>query len=110
LGENVTTAWREVRHRLKLYDDAFASLTKQGNPEKFRAFLVHSSSHFINLGDRVGRLEQVVGFWDDRFGEHMVGTSADDVLDAMRDLLQALSLDISALPPAPELLSLTSVG
>jgi hypothetical protein len=111
LETTLTNAWREVRYRLKLYDNAFAALTTRGNPDAFRSFLVNSSNHFVNLGDRVGRLEQVVGFWSDRFGDsHMVGTTAEDVLDSMRDLLQALSLDISDVPPTPELLARSAVG
>jgi hypothetical protein len=100
--KTVTNSWREVGQRLKLYDNAFASLTTQGNPEIFRSFLVHSSSLFLELGDRIGRLEQVVGFWNDRFGDQrMGGTSPDDVLGAIRDLLQAMSLELTARPSAP---------
>lgn len=102
IEKTVTNSWREVAQRLKLYDDAFASLTTQGNPETFRSFLVHSSNLFLQLGDRIGRLEQVVGFWNDRFGDQRVGgTSPDDVLGAIRDLLQAMSLELTARPSAP---------
>jgi hypothetical protein len=111
LERTVTYAWSEVRNRLKLYDEAFASLTTHGSPDAFRAFLVHSSSHFISLGDRVGRLEQMVGFWRERFGDqHIGGASSDDVLGGMRDLLQALSLELSVKPPLPELVPIPAAG
>ncbi len=110
LGKSVTKAWSEVRHHLRQYDDAFSSLTAGQNPEAFRSFLVHSPSLFVELGDRVGRLEQVVGFWGDRFGHHnMIGGAPDDVLGGLRDLLQALSLEISTMEP-PKLMELASTG
>lgn len=100
--KTVTTSWREVGQRLKLYDDAFAALTGQGDPETFRTFLVRSSSLFIELGVRIGRLEQVVSFWNDRFGDQRAtGASPDDVLGGMRDLLQAMSLELTARPGRP---------
>ena len=93
LERTITNAWREVAQRLRLYDRAFASLTNQENPDSFRSFLIHGSSLFIELGDRIGRLEQVVSFWSDRFGDQRIaGMSPDDVLDGMRELLQALSV------------------
>lgn len=97
--KTVTQSWREVGQRLKLYDDAFASLTGQGDPDAFRTFLVHSPSLFIELGERIGRLEQTVGFWSDRFGDQRVaGNAPDGVAGAMRDLLQTLSLELTARP------------
>jgi hypothetical protein len=97
----INRSLREIGQRLKLYDEAFASLTAQGDPETFRAFLVDSPSLFVELGDRIGRLEQVVSFWSTRFGaKGAAGRSPEGVLDGMRDLLQALSLEISA-PAAP---------
>lgn len=93
LEETITNSWREVAQRLKLYDRAFASLTQQENSDSFRTFLIHGSSLFIELGERIGRLEQVVSFWSDRFGDqHLSATSPDDVLDGLRDLLQSLSV------------------
>jgi hypothetical protein len=93
LEKTITSSWREVAQRLKLYDRAFASLTNQENPDGFRTFLIHGSSLFIELGERIGRLEQVVSFWNDRFGnQRIAGMSPDDVLDGMRELLQALSV------------------
>ena len=54
----------------------------------------------MELGERIGRLEQVVSFWAYRLGEHAT-MSPDEVMDAMRDLLQGLSIGPGA-SPAPE--------
>ena len=95
LEKTITTTWREVGQRLKLYDKAFASLTDQKDPEGFRNFLTHSTGLFVELGHRIGRLEQVVSFWNARFGYQRLATLApDEVLDGICELLQGLSVEI----------------
>lgn len=92
LGQAITSSWRQAGNRLKLYDQAFASMTEQENPDAFRSFLTEGSSQFIELGNHIGRLEQTVSYWKDRFGSGRIADMPpDDVLDGMRDLLQALS-------------------
>ena len=89
----INTAWREVGHRLRLYDRAFASLTHKESPDSFRAFLTHSSSLFVELGERIGRLEQTISFWNDRFGTGRIADlSTEEAIEALRDLLQALAI------------------
>ena len=97
LEKTITNSWREVGGRLKLYDRAFASLTEDQNPDGFRAFLIRGPSLFIELGEEIGRLEQLVSFWNDRFGVERVSIlPPEEVLDGMRELLQALAINISA--------------
>lgn len=93
LETTLTKTWREIGESLKQYDRAYAGLTSNRQPETFREFLRTGSSLFIDLGDRIGRLEQVVSFWGYRLAQHHNGgMSPDDVMDAMRDLLQGLSI------------------
>lgn len=93
LERTIATALQEVSFRLKAYDRAFGSLTNRDNPDSFRHFLIHGSNLFIEIGERIGRLDQIVGFWGDRFGQERVSALApDDVLEGMRDLLHALSI------------------
>ena len=47
---------------------------------------------FVELGDRIGRLEQMCTFWEYRLAKHSVTLSPEEVMDAMRDLLQGLSI------------------
>jgi hypothetical protein len=95
LERSVRNAWREANDRLGLYDEAFASLTAQRSPENFRAFLANGASLFLQLGHRIGRLEQAASFWDDRFGGARVASmTADEVADGLRDILQALSVGL----------------
>jgi hypothetical protein len=86
-------AWREAGDRLHLYDEAFAALTDRRDPESFRAFLARGSTLFLQLGHRIGRLEQAVSFWQDRFGDgRLANLSTEETADSLRDLLQALSV------------------
>jgi hypothetical protein len=99
LEETAARAWREVGQRLKLYDKAFAALTERKSPEAFRAFLKQGPDMVLEVGQRIGQLELVIGFWDYRFGDRPISAVAPDtVFEGMRDLLQALSVALS--PPA----------
>jgi hypothetical protein len=65
---------------------------------------MHGSSLFLDLGHRIGRLEQVVSFWNFRLSQHHNGgMSPDDVMEAMRDLLQGLAIwPTTKAPPVEE--------
>ena len=103
----ITKAWREIGQRLRLYDRAYQGLTQDQKPENFHRFLSEGASLFVELGERIGRLEQVVSFWSYRLEPH-AGMSPDEVMDAMRDLLQGLSIWPGA-SPAPEATEAASV-
>jgi hypothetical protein len=99
LERTISRIWREIIQKLELYDFAYEAMTEDQNPEIFRQFLMTSSTLFIDLGERIGRLEQLVSFWDCRFSQHHTGgMSPDDVMDSMRDLLQGLSIWPSTTP------------
>lgn len=102
LETTIAKTWREVADALKTYSDAFEAMTRDRNPETFRQFLKIGSTRFIDLGERIGRLEQLVSFWDYRLKAHEHGgQSPEDVMDAMRDLLQGLSIWPTAPAKAP---------
>ncbi len=95
LEKTITSSWREVGQSLRLYDRAFASLTEKESSENFRTFLINSSSLFVELGERIGRLEQAVSFWNHRLGgERVSNLTPEELLDGMRDLLQALRIRV----------------
>lgn len=99
LETTIAKSWREIGLKLQMYDAAYDGLTHDRKPDAFRQFLMDGSSLFIDLGNRIGVLEQLVSFWDHRLDKHHTGTmSADEVMDAMRDLLQGLSIWPSAFP------------
>jgi hypothetical protein len=99
LETTLAKSWREIGLKLKMYDRAYEGLTQDQKPENFRRFLMTGSDLFIDLGNRIGVLEQVVSFWEHRLIQHHTGNqSPEEVLDAMRDLLQGLSIWPSAFP------------
>jgi hypothetical protein len=103
LRMSVATAWWQVGQRLRLYDQAFAALTDREKPDDFRAFLIRGSSLFMELGTRIGQMEQVVSLWDYRFGAARISElSVDDVLAGLRDLQQQM-VPIGAAPALPTL-------
>jgi hypothetical protein len=93
LERTIARSWREIAASLRVYDRAYAALTQGEDADAFRKFLISGPSLFIDLGDRIGRLEQIVSFWAHRLSRHHTGgMSPEDVMDAMRDLLQNLSI------------------
>jgi hypothetical protein len=93
LEETIARSWREVGDSLKAYDRAFEAMTVDKNPDVFRKFLADGRRMFLDLGDRIGRMEQLVSFWDYRLGRHHDGgMGPDEVLDGMRDLMQILAI------------------
>jgi hypothetical protein len=93
LERAITRSWREIGQTLKLYDQAYGALIEAQNPDSFRRFLLQGAGLFLDLGERIGRLEQVVSFWGYRLAKHDTpAMSPDDVVDEVRDLLQGLSI------------------
>ncbi len=91
----VASLMEQVARHLQRYDEAFHALTSSGDPSSFRVFLAKGSG--LELGEQIGGLEVVVGFWEHRFGRGRINAmSPCDMLDGMRDLIQGLSV-----PPAP---------
>jgi hypothetical protein len=89
----------EVARHLHRYDQAFHALTSSGDPSSFRVFLAKGSG--LELGEQIGCLEVVVGFWEHRFGQGRINAmSPCDMLDGMRDLVQGLSISTLARPEA----------
>ena len=99
----------EVNQRLQRYDRAFAALTDVGDPDSFRTFLIQGSSLFRELGERIGRLEQAVTFWRAQFGDVRMGSiPPDDIIDGMRDILQALAISTLRETPKPDAAALAA--
>lgn len=92
----------QVARHLRRYDQAFHALTSSGDPSSFRVFLAKGSG--LELGEQIGCLEMVVGFWEHRFGGGRINAmSPCEMLDGMRDLVQGLSISPQARPePEPE--------
>ena len=52
---------------LQIYDESFAGLIASGTPKTFRDFLLSAPSMFLDLGEKLGAISHIVGFWRYRF-------------------------------------------
>ena len=87
----------QVNRHLRRYDQAFHALTSSGDPSSFRVFLAKGSG--LELGEQIGALEMLVGFWNHRFGAGRINAmSPCEMLDGMRDLVHGLSASPQARP------------
>ena len=75
----------EVSRTLKIYDEAYAGLTQQGNPAAFRDFLLEAPAMFSRLGDQLGAVQHIVSFWNFRFGPKSPPVGVDELIDIFMD-------------------------
>jgi hypothetical protein len=93
LQDSMGGAWRGIGQTLRLYDRAYGALIEDQQPQRFRRFLSEGSGLFVELGESIGRLELIIGFWTHHLVQHDSGAiSPDEVADLLRDLLQGLAI------------------
>ncbi len=86
LAEAIAGACETVRVTLKIYDDAYRDLTRNGQPKAFREFLLTAPRLFHELGERLGAIQHIVSFWGFRFpvgGRKTIDT--DELIDLLAD-------------------------
>lgn len=91
---------RAVQDAIQVYDDAYAKLTRAGDPGAFREFLLEAPTMFINLGERLGVLDHVSSFWSLRFRGADNTNSAlgfDELMDIFVDFEDSLGLSAGGL-------------
>jgi hypothetical protein len=59
---------------LQIYDESFAGLIASGTPKTFRDFLLSAPSMFLDLGEKLGAISHIVGFWRYRFPQEQAAT------------------------------------
>ncbi len=104
LRHRIARACDNVTATLRVYDDAYAALTRAGEPMQFRDFLLHSPTMFTTLGDQLGALQHIVSFWRYRFSKGSASVSVDELIDIFMDFEsglrgrddEALELDVAA--------------
>ena len=90
---------RRIAGMFRIYDKVFETLNVQQTPEPFRRFLLDGPRLFSRLGERMGRLEQLISFWSHQFPGGTRGLSPEAVYDGLRNLVSALSLVRSVTEP-----------
>lgn len=81
-----------VKMSLRIYEDAYADLTRNGQPQSFRTFLLKAPAMFYELGARLGGMDHIVSFWRYRFPEGgKPKVTAEELLDIFADFEGSLS-------------------
>jgi hypothetical protein len=84
---------RRIAEMFRIYDEVFEALTQSRAPDPFRRFLSDGPRLFARLGERMGRLEQLVSYWQHQFpGRRTRHLSPEAIVDGLRNLTAALSL------------------
>lgn len=81
-----------VRATLNIYEEAYAELTRKGQPQAFREFLVAAPDLFYDLGEQLGVIHHVVSFWRFRFPN---GARAKVCAEELADLLADFEMSLS---------------
>ena len=76
---------------LRVYDDAFRGLTKEGKPTAFRDFLRDAPILFARLGERLGAIQHIVSFWKYRMSSDKSAPGAEELLDLLSDFENSLA-------------------
>jgi hypothetical protein len=88
--EQIKRARSETRETMKIYDEAYAGLTKNGDPLIFRDFLLKAPSLFARLGEQLGAIQHVISFWNFRFGPKSPPPSVSELIDIFMDFETSL--------------------
>jgi hypothetical protein len=67
LARNIIRTIGEIEATLKRYDEAYAGLTSNNEPQAFRQFLLTAPSLFKELGERLGVVSHIISYWGFRF-------------------------------------------
>jgi hypothetical protein len=95
LSKAVARACETVRVTLKVYDDAYADLTRNGQPQSFKNFLLKAPSLFYELGERLGAVHHIVSFWRYRFpAGKRPSIGGEELVDLLADFEASLSFDL----------------
>lgn len=86
---------------IRVYDHAFAALSRKGEPLVFRDFLRLAPDLFLELGENLGVLSHIISFWRFRFPAHsFVPVSVSELIDILLDFEGGLA---GSRPPSPQL-------
>ncbi|WP_374653706.1 hypothetical protein [Phenylobacterium sp.] len=81
-----------VNAMLGVYDNAYRSLTHDGQPTAFRDFLLAAPDMFMKLGEQLGAVQHIVSFWRYRFPQERASAiPPDELMDIFLDFEDSLS-------------------
>lgn len=100
LKRGVQQACTVARGTLRVYDEAYAKLVREGRPTAFREFLLDAPSMFAALGERLGAVSHVVSFWRYRFPAGVrTRVSIEELQDVFMDFEASLDFQHAEFRP-----------
>ena len=91
LRRRILAACRSVSKKLKVYDAAYAALTREANPNAFRDFLLEAPATFRTLGEQLGVLQHIASYWAYRFGPGTPIIGPEELADILMDFEAGLA-------------------
>lgn len=80
-----------VNSMMAVYDNAYRSLTEEGQPTAFRDFLLAAPAMFMALGEQTGAVQHIVSFWRYRFPPKRPSiASPEELMDIFMDFEDSL--------------------
>ena len=94
IGDAILANCRSVSDLLRIYDEAYRRLTQAGEPAAFRDFLLQAPGMFIQLGEQLGVIDHIAGFWAHRFplGKRPA-CGAEELMDILVDFEESLGMN-----------------
>lgn len=90
--ESIYRTLQEVNLSLAAYDDAYRALTSDGDPVRFRDFLLNAPAMFQELGERLGAVGHIVSFWSYRFpSDRRTVVTPDEFAELLQDFEDGLA-------------------
>lgn len=91
LRDRITRTCDEAGATLRVYDDAYAALTRDCQPAAFRDFLLRAPRLFTRLGEQLGAIQHVISFWRFRFAPGAVPVGPEELIDIFMDFETGLA-------------------
>ncbi|MBX9802413.1 MAG: hypothetical protein K2Y04_06550 [Caulobacteraceae bacterium] len=88
--DQIKLARKETRQTMKIYDEAYAGLTQNGDALIFRDFLLRAPGLFARLGEQLGAIQHVISFWNFRFRPKSPAPSVSELIDIFMDFETSL--------------------
>ena len=110
--ERVRDYSNHVNKALAAYDASFGDLAEHQTPKIFRDFLLNAPTMFLELGEKLGAISHIVGFWRYRFAPGRPGHIDGEELSAIfQDFSRGFaekSMEESSLIKKPVVIDMTA--
>ncbi|THD61603.1 MAG: hypothetical protein E8A49_11570 [Phenylobacterium sp.] len=98
LHDNIERQVKSVADYLRVYDQVFEELTRDGNATAFRDFLLRSPEMLVKLGEGTGVVSHIASFWRFRFPKGKpLEANVGELLDILQDFEQGLGAEATAM-------------